>query len=159
MVFVLIFVGFSGCNNYVPDENNNNDESEDSDNNTNKTSFNISLGDSIIVDNVNFTFLRAYWAIRMSDGFKIYTIELSAKNIGSVVINKHVKLTKFENQKGDTFEPTPSMNTTSSFYIKPGETQMGSIDNSEDSFDVNFLPITKVYFTIDGNVDVVLNVS
>lgn len=61
-------------------------------------------------------------------------------------------------ENGNKINSPLSMNTTAHFTLSPGESMMDSVYCSEDNFDMELLPISKVYLTIDTSVNIVLNV-
>jgi hypothetical protein len=142
IIVLLICVGLSGCN-------------EDSNKNSNSGEKNI--GDSIIFENIKFTFLSAYWEDLT------YYLNVKLENIGSEVQNGYVVITKYEMKNGYKYE-TVGMPSSGYFNINPGKSETKQVDGSSYVIDKDFLPVSKIYLSIkkgilgENGIEVILNV-
>ncbi len=153
MIILLIFIGLSGCLDEEINDNN-----DDSDGNGSTLHY-LNIGDSIIVGNINYTFVKAYPVVRISDGFSFFTVEIDGKNIGSIDVRSYVTASLYEMENGNKYDSPLSINSTASFILSPGESKQSFFSCSEDDLNIDFSQIAKVYIAIDTTANIVLNVN
>ena len=131
MIFILIFVGLSGC--YEPDNDNNNN-GELPDIHDREPINHIKIGDSVIVDDINYTFERVYTAVRFIDDFKIFTIEINGTNIGNLDRSGSVTAYIYKMEDGTKYDAPLSTNSTAGFTLGPWENKKSYIYCSRHQF-------------------------
>jgi hypothetical protein len=128
LIISLILIGIEflcGCNDYVPEKRE------------------YKIGESVIFENIKYTFLSAYW------NDSVYTLKIKGENIGS---NKqessNVIITQYEMQNGNTYRPIKAYGITAvTFYLSLWENDI-KILTDFSSIDRNFLPVTKIYLQL-----------
>lgn len=124
ITFMMVGIGFlSGCNNIVE-----------------KIEFKI--GESVVFENIKYTFLSAYW------NDSVYTLKIKGENIANEKESSNVMIIKYEMQNGYTYKPLKVYGVTAvPFNLNPGGNDTQTlIDYS--SIDRNFLPVAKIYLII-----------
>ena len=153
--FLLIFVCLCGCND--PGRDNNNGVLPDW-HDYEPTNY-LYLGDSITVNSIHYTFTRAYTAVRFYDRFEIFTLEINGTNTEGFSTNRYITAVIYKTEDGAKYDAVFSGNSTANFNLGPYESKKSYITCPEDELDIDFSKITEVYMTIDGAVDLILNVT
>ena len=121
---LIIFIGLSGCNDNIPEKREYN------------------LGESVIFENIKYTFLSAYW------NDTIYTLEIKAENLGDKKESSNVMVTQYEMQNGNTYIPIKMYGVTFvTFDINPFGNDTKVITDFS-SINKNFLPVVKIYLQL-----------
>jgi hypothetical protein len=145
-IFIVICVCLMGCNGHVRDDDNGDLPDIDYPDPVNH----IKIGDSVIVDDINYTFERVYNGVRFHDDFKIFTIEINGTNIGSLYRNGYVRAIKYKMVDGTKHDAPPSTNSTASFTLSPWESKKSYIYCIEDELAIDYSQIAEVYLDIGG---------
>lgn len=115
-----------------------------------------SIGDTVTVGNIKYTFLSANW--EESWGSYYYKWEVKGENMVNIQTSGTLRVTKYVMENGYIYEPSYFMDTTSTtFTINPGKDTTKTISCYDSTIDRDFLPIDKIYFSIDGQ-QMILNV-
>jgi len=136
MVILLLSIGLSGC--FGGDEEG-----------TKNNPIVINFGDSVTHGSIKLTFLSADWVKPYSwsdDSAKIFKIEVKGENVGTAEDSVFVKITKYEMSNGYTYSDDYIW---SYFSINPGRNETSTVDETSGLIDKDFLPVAKVYMTID----------
>lgn len=156
MVFLLIFVVLSGCDE--PDNNIDNGELPEF-----EPINHIQIGDTVNLDGIDYTFERVYTSVRFYDDFKIFTIEINATNVGSItgsfVETGSVTAVIYKMEDGTKHDAPSSTNSTVSFTLNPGENIKSYIYCSEDELKIDYSKIAEVYLLIGGILDRALDIK
>ena len=129
LIISFMIVGFEflcGCNNdYIPE----------------KREFN--LGESVIFENIKYTFLSAYW------NDSVYVLEIRGENVESNKLeSSNVFIIQYEMKNGNTYRPPKLYGITAvTFYLNLWENDT-KILTDYSSIDRNFLPVTKIYLQL-----------
>jgi hypothetical protein len=100
------------------------------------------IGESLIFENIKYTFLSAYW------NDNVYTLEIKAENIGNKKESSNLKIFEYEMQNGNTYNPVRMYNKTFITF------DLGLFENDTkvltdfSSIDRDFLPVAKIYLII-----------
>ena len=125
IVFILLIVGLSGCNDNIPE----------------KREYNI--GESLIFENINYTFLSAYW------NDSIYTLKIKAENIDNKNREtSNVMITQYKMQNGFTYKPVRMYGMT---FITFDLNLFGNdtkVLTDFSSINRDFLPVAKIYLQL-----------
>jgi len=135
---LLICVGLSGCN----------ETSDTNDIEEGIAEYNI--GESVIVENIKYTFLSAYW--EESGGSYRYKLEIKGQNICNIKQTSYIDIKWYEMENGFRYEPIIPYGYTF-FSINPGKEETTTIGCPEDSqfisgIDRDFLPVAKIHLEI-----------
>jgi len=151
IVVILLIIGLCGCNGDDGADHNNNDLIE-------YTEF-IDIGEKITIDFVEYNFTKAYWVTRFVDNYQIFTVEINADNL---LINNQasqIVAIKYEMQNGESFNAPDIERSFCNFTFSPNQKNVyGSISCPEDYFNMEALPVAKVYLKIGDYANIVLNV-
>jgi len=146
IIVLLVCVGLSGCTG----------EDKGSENNPKV----INLGDSITHGTIRVTFLSATWVkpYDWSDSY-YYDLEVKGENIGSAEDSVFVKITKYEMANGYTYSDDYIWQ---SFSLNPGRSGTLTIRSvgggmAGQIIDRDFLPVAKIYVTLDENANPMLS--
>ena len=155
MVFLLIFVCLSGCNDPGTDTHNGELPEFEPINH-------IQIGDTVNMDGIDYTFERVYTAVRFYDEFEIFSIEINCTNVGDFLgsfdESGYVRAIKYKMENGTKYDAPLSTNSTASFTLSPGENKKSYIRCSEDELKIDYSKIAEVYLLIDG-VDRALDIK
>jgi len=137
IVVLFIFIELNGC---IGEEGSSEDNPKV-----------LNLGDSIIHRNIKITFLSAYWEELDSWGKTItrYNLDLKGENIGLEKDSVYVEITKYEMANGYSYSSSYAL---TSFTLEPGRNSTESIRDDREVIDRDFLPVVKIYITIDENL-------
>ena len=124
IIVLLITVGLSGCT---------------SNNESKQTVY--SIGDSIVVGNIRYTFLSAEWT--ESWGSNVYNLKIKGENLANQEVTGYVALLKYEMENGYIYEHSNFFIGTE-FTINPGKEQIQTISSSGE-IDKDFLPVAKIH--------------
>jgi len=138
IMLVLIAVGLNGC---MGDEEGSK----------------INLGDSITHGTIRVTFLSASWVkpYDWSD-YYYYSLEVKGENIGSAEDSVFVKITKYEMANGYTYSDDYIWEF---FSLNPGRNITLTVNSKDGLIDRDFLPVAKIYVTLDENANPMLPVE
>ena len=123
---ILIGIGFlCGCNNYIPE----------------KREFN--LGESVIFENIKYTFLSAYW------NDSVYVLEIRGENVGSNKLeSSNVFIIQYEMKNGNTYRPPKLYGITAvTFYLNLWENDTKVLTDFT-TINKDFLPVAKIYLQL-----------
>ena len=100
------------------------------------------IGESLIFENIKYTFLSAYW------NDTTYTLKIKAENIGNKEESSNVMITQYEMQNGYTYTPFKIWGRTFiTFKLDPfGNDTKVLTDFS--TIDRDFLPVSKIYLQL-----------
>jgi len=136
VIVLLLIVGFSGC---IGDK-------EGSENNPKV----MNLGDSITYGDIKITFLSATWetTTTWTINYK-YVLTLKGENIGLAHDSVFVMIKKYEMANGYTYSSGGFLNTL--FSLQPGRNSTKKINSDQGGqiIDREFLPVAKIYVTLD----------
>jgi hypothetical protein len=137
IIVLLICVGLSGCNETTHKNNEN-------------VIVEKNIGDSIIIGNIKYTFLSAYWE-KPSDTY-IYNLEIKCENIGNTAGSGYINIKEYEMQNGYKYNQY-WMFDTYPISINPGRNETITMESYEMSsfglgIDREFLPVAKIYLVI-----------
>jgi hypothetical protein len=106
----------------------------------------MNLGDSVTYGDTKITFLSAAWeTVTMTSTYHMYVLRVAGENMGSANESFYVTITKYEMANGYTY----SESRWSYFNLKPGAYKTDIIQSRHDLIDRDFLPVSKIYITID----------
>jgi len=142
-VVLLIIAFFSGCTEESQTDNSSTEQS--------RSSFNI--GDSLTVEELEYTFLSAKWVNRSPRPYWGYQIKIKCKNEGSTQSSSTILSTLYITENGDEIEPKSNDGHVTGFTIKPGSESTITIECKDSTLDRD-LPIEEVYITIGVNNEV-----
>jgi hypothetical protein len=156
MVFLLIFVCLSGCND--PGIDIDDDEWPEF-----EPLNHIQIGDSVKVNGINYTFENAYTAVRIYDDYKYFTIVINCTNEGDFLgcfdETGSVQVIIYKMEDGTKCDVSRNAESIAYVSLSPGESKRSHIYLSEDWCDIDFSKIAEVYLTIAGCVDRVLDIK
>ncbi|MCJ7572237.1 MAG: hypothetical protein MUO82_10255 [Candidatus Thermoplasmatota archaeon] len=123
---MVIVIGFlCGCNDKIPE----------------KREYNI--GESLIFENIRYTFLSAYW------NDTTYTLKIKAENIDNKNReSSNVMITRYKMQNGYTYDPVRMYGVT---FITFDLNLFGNdtkVLTDFSSIDRDFLPVSKIYLQL-----------
>ena len=125
IIVLLITVGLSGCTG---------------NNNSGQTIYNI--GDSLVVENIRYTFLSAEW---LETGY--YSLKIKGENLAKQEVTGYVALLKYEMKNGYIYEHRENFGfggIGTEFTINPGKEITKTISSSGE-IDRDFLPVAKIH--------------
>lgn len=100
------------------------------------------IGESLIFENIKYTFLLAYW------NDNVYTLKIKAENIVNKKESSNLKIFQYEMQNGNIYNPVRMYDKTFITF------DLGTFENDTkvltdfSSIDRDFLPVAKIYLTI-----------
>ena len=113
----------------------------------------INLGDSVTHGTIKVTFLSATWKEQSDWSYGHYSINVQAEYIGTSEDSVFVIIKKYEMTNGYTYSDDYTWDYIS---LNPGKSETSEIDSGYGVIDSDFLPVAKIYITLDENANPML---
>lgn len=127
LALMMVSIGFlCGCNQQA----------------TTKSNYNI--GESIVVENIRYTFLSAEWV--ESWGSYSYKLTIKGENLGTSKATGIIAIIRYTMENGYTYEHNIMYDGLygTTFTINPGKEQTLTITSYSGEIDRDFLPVAKI---------------